>query len=99
MYYNNKSIPFEDNEHEEFLEHRGYLIEPSFFIYDNEEEKEIRKSEWLDKSKQFYKIPHNGKSIFLSPTLAGQFEENIMKYIEFEFSKLESDLDSKAPTD
>lgn len=90
VYESYKSISYENDELEEFLERIGYVFEPSIFLYDNDKEKAYRLEEWKDKSKQFYRIVCNGTFVDISPSQLARLEENIMNYIEFEINKLKA---------
>lgn len=90
VYFSFRQNLYFNNCLEEFLEKHGYLIEPSIFIYDSDNERRQQIDDWKIHEKQYYRITHNQKSIIVSPLEASRFEENIMKAIEFEFYKLKS---------
>lgn len=77
-----------DFELEEFLEKHGYIITPSIFDYDDEQDRQTKIVEWTNPEKQYYNIIHDGIEIKVSPHVIVEFEKNIMRAIEFEWFKI-----------
>ncbi len=77
-----------DHHLEDFLEKRGYFIEPSIYDYDNEEEQQLRADEWAEPEKQYFNIIHNGTKVKVTPQEAATFEHNIINAIEYEWYKI-----------
>lgn len=73
---------------EEFLEKRGYIIEPSIYDFSTEEEQLVKADEWMDPDKQYFNIIHDGIKIKVSPEDAATLEKNILYAIDYEWYKL-----------
>lgn len=70
------------------LEKFGYVIQPSIYDYDNEQEQQTKTEEWVNTKNQYFNIIHNGTKLRVSPKEASEFEQNILHAIEFEWFKL-----------
>lgn len=92
-----------DYELSEYLERKGYCISPSIFDYSKEgmtEDKYIALMEqWKKPSNQYYIFTKNKNVFYAPPQAVIDFQQNILKAIEFEWFKLSSKYsDYKPPT-